>query len=75
MSVNMLWKVIYDFQDSNKKQKWDGQQSATVIAADNKEDTIRSVLTSNNVGRPGATINIVHVSRAMVPGGGDNVLS
>jgi hypothetical protein len=75
MAVNMAWKVIYGFEDGNKKQGWDSQTQVTVIAADSKEATIRSVLTSNGISRPGATVKIISVSRADVPGGGDNVLS
>ena len=75
MATNMLWRVIYQFRDGSKKAAWDGQQTATVIAADSKEDTIKNVLTSNNIARPGGTIDIISVSRASVPGGGDNVLS
>lgn len=75
MATNTLWKVIYHFENGTKKQGWDGQQNATVLAADSKEDTIRAVLTSNNIGRPGATIAIDHVSNAPCPGGSTNVLS
>lgn len=75
MAANKVWRVIYAFRDGNKKAAWDGQQTATVIAADTKEDTIRSVLTSNGIGRPGATIDIISVSAATVPGGNENVLS
>lgn len=75
MATNSVWRVVYAFQDSNKKHSWDGQQTATVIAADSKEDTIRNVLTSNGIGRPGATIAIISVSAAPVPGGFSNVLS
>lgn len=75
MATNSLWKVIYHFENGSKKGGWDGQQNATVLAADSKEDTIRSVLTSNGIGRPGATIAIDHVSQIGVPGGGNNVLS
>lgn len=76
MATNTLWKVIYHFESSsNHKAGWDSQQNATVLAADGKEDTIRSVLTSNNVARPGATIAIDHVSNVNVPGGFSNVLS
>ena len=49
--------------------------NAAVIAADAKESTIRSVLTTNGIGRPGATIAIDHVSHEGAPGGGGNVLS
>lgn len=76
MATNTLWKVIYHFEaSSTKKQGWDGQQNATVLAADGKEDTIRSVLTSNSIARPGATIAIDHVSNINCPGGPTNVLS
>ena len=64
MATNKLWRVIYGFRDSNKKHAWDGQQVAIVLAADSKEDTIRNVLTSNGIGRPGATIDIISVGSA-----------
>lgn len=73
MAVNKTWRVIYAFRDGNKKQAWDGQQVAYVLAADNKEDTLRSVLTSNNIARPGATIDII--GSVMAPGDSGNVLS
>jgi hypothetical protein len=71
----MLWRVIYGFEDGNKKLAWDGQIQVCVLAADAKEDTIKGVLTSNNIGRPGGNLKIHSVSRASVPGGGENVLS
>ena len=74
MSANKIFKVIYAFKAGNRTG-YDGQQNATVIAADAKEDTIRTVLTNNGIGRPGATIEIIHVSEASVAGGGQNVLS
>lgn len=73
MSVNSTWRVTYEFQDGNKKRGWDGEQVAYVIAADNKFDTIKTVLTNNNIARPGATLNIVSVQ--MAPGNSANVLS
>ena len=75
MAANIIWRVVYAFRDGNKRTAWDGPLVASVIAADSKEDTIRAVLVSNNIVRPGATIEIVSVSKASVPGGGDNVLS
>lgn len=74
MATNNIWKVIYAYK-ANNKTGYDGQQNDTVIAADSKEDTIRAVLVSNGRSRPGATIEIIHVSQAGVPGGGANVLS
>jgi hypothetical protein len=74
LSANVVWRVIYQFiSNSSKKQAWDGQQVAYVIAADNKEDTIKSVLTSNGIARPGAVIDIVSVVQAA--GQSTNVLS
>jgi len=73
MAVNKTWRVIYHFRDASKKAAWDGQQTAYVLAADSKEDTIRNVLTTNNIARPGATIEIVSVM--MAPGDSSNVLS
>ena len=73
MAVNKTWKVTYAFRDGNKKQAWSSDQIAYVLAADNKEDTIRSVLSSNGIAQPGATIDIKLV--IMAPGDSSNVLS
>jgi hypothetical protein len=74
MAVNLSFRVIYEFISSTtKKQAWDGQQVAYVIAADGKEDTIKAVLTNNNIARPGAVINIVNTHAAA--GQSTNVLS
>lgn len=74
MASNVVWRVIYEFISSTtKKQAWDGQQVAYVLAADNKEDTLKSVLTSNGISRPGATIQIIGSTRAAGMSG--NVLS
>ena len=75
MAVNNLFRVTYHFENASKKAGWDGPYTVTVIAADAKESTIRSVLTTNGIGRPGATIAIDHVSQEGAPGGGGNVLS
>ena len=76
MATNLAWKVIYHFEaSSSHKAGWDGPYQVTVIAADSKEATIKNVLTTNNIGRPGATVVIDHVSQAALPGGGDSVLS
>lgn len=74
MAANTIWRVIYQFiSSSSKKSAWDGQQVSYVIAADNKEDTIKSVLTSNGIARPGAVIDIIAVHQAA--GQSSNVLS
>lgn len=75
MSTNSIWKVIYAFRDGNKKQAWDGQQNATVLSATRDEDSIRTILINNGIGRPGATIDIISISAAGVPGGNTNILS
>lgn len=75
MAANSLWRVTYHFENSSHKAGWDGPYTVTVIAADSRESTIRNVLTTNNIGRPGATIAIDHVSQENAPGGGANVLS
>lgn len=73
MAVNSTWRVVYEFRDANKKHAWGGDQVAYVLAADNKEDTIKSVLTSNGIAQPGASINLISVQ--MAAGQSSNVLS
>lgn len=63
MAVNNVYHVIYGYRDGNKKHAWDGQQTDLVMAADSKEDTLRSVLSSNGRARPGATIDILNVTQ------------
>lgn len=76
MAANKAWKVIYHFEAaSTHKGAWDSPQQVTVIAADSKEATILSVLTSNGISRPGATVVLDHISTVSLPGGADNVLS
>ena len=76
MAVNNLFRVTYHFENSTShKAGWDGPYTVTVIAADAKEATIKSVLSSNGIGRPGASLAIDHVSHEGAPGGGGNVLS
>lgn len=76
MAANNLWRVTYHFESSTThKAGWDGPYTVTVIAADSKEATIKNVLTTNNISRPGATVAIDHISQESAPGGGSNVLS
>lgn len=67
MAVNTIWRVIYGFK-ANNKSSHDAPTAVYVLAADNKEDTIRAVLVANGIVRPGATIEIHSSSWAGEPG-------
>jgi hypothetical protein len=69
-----IFRVIYGFQGSNNKASHE-DAVALVNAADDHETTIKAVLTSNNISRPGTTLAIRSISVATGGGGTQSILS